>query len=156
MQLFNTAWLLKGIWDLTVGLITILVALLQWLWACLDLGFHHLRRAIRSLWRCARPTRPARRTPGRILKSTRQPDPLSATNTSRWWNRLLCFLRLQPRTRTLTLNGGHRIRIIERPGDPGFEIRTEKGFEHLAPNAISYIHAEVILQSLIAKKMQWD
>jgi hypothetical protein len=66
MQLLNiliVSWLLKGIWDLALGLITLLVALLQWLWACLDLGFYFVRRAIRSLWRCAFPTKSRRPTP---------------------------------------------------------------------------------------------
>jgi hypothetical protein len=83
MQLFNillTAWLLKGIWDLTVGLITILVALLRWLWACLDLGFHHLRRAIRSLWRCAFPTKSRRPTPsGKKIAALNAPAMKSRT-----------------------------------------------------------------------------
>jgi len=66
MQLLNiliVSWLLKGIWDLALGLITILIALLQWLWACLDLGFYFVGRAIRSLWRCAFPAKSRRPTP---------------------------------------------------------------------------------------------
>jgi hypothetical protein len=66
MQLLNiliVSWLLKGIWDLALGLITLLVALLQWLWACLDLGFYFVRHAIRSLWRCAFPDKSRRPTP---------------------------------------------------------------------------------------------
>ena len=150
MKLVNillTVWLLKGVWSIAVGFLTILFALLEMLWAYLDLAFFQLRQAFISLWRCAFPPRHTRRAPGCLPQAARAPL---------WLRRLLCFLRLQPSTRTLTLNGGHRICIIKRPGAPGFEIRTEKGSEHLTANAISYLHSEGILESLDSKNMRWD
>ena len=58
MQLLNillATWLLKGIWDLTIGLVTIVVGLLELLRAYLDLGFYFLKRAPRFLWKSAFP-----------------------------------------------------------------------------------------------------
>jgi hypothetical protein len=155
-----TYWMLKALWETIAQLFSIIVGLLALIGSILQQAVYHLTMAFHSLWRCAFPRkspRPAapRPQPRPVNKTPERPIERKTHPVLRVFKRLLCFLGLMKRSRTVFLNG-HRVQILERAEAPGYEIRMEKGFEHLTANAISYLKNEGILESLTAKTMSWD